>query len=227
MHQLLLDIKPVPSPTLANFQPGRNVELFQMLHNLLAEREPERFVYLWGAGGCGKSHLLQATVAAYTQMNLKAIYCKPRKHDNFSIVDESDADCIAIDDIDSLDEPSQIALFNLYNRVRDESRVRLLMSGSAAPMFLKLRQDLVTRIGWGLVYQVHELTDDEKIQAMRTHAADCGFELSHDICRYLLRHGRRDLPSLLMTLEALDRYSLVHQRPVTIPLLRELLQVAT
>ena len=86
---------------------------------------------------------------------------------------------------------------------------------------------MIGRIGWGLVYQVHELTDDKKIQAMRTHAADCGFELSHDICRYLLRHGRRDLPSLLMTLEALDRYSLVHQRPVTIPLLRELLQVAT
>lgn len=142
-------------------------------------------------------------------------------------MDENTADCLAIDDIENLDAPAQIALFNLYNRLRDSGRTRLLMSGSAAPMYLQLRQDLVTRIGWGLVYQVHELTDEEKTQAMQTHAADCGFELSQDICRYLLRHGRRDLPSLLMTLEALDRYSLIHQRPITIPLLRELLQVTT
>jgi DnaA family protein len=62
---------------------------------------------------------------------------------------------------------------------------------------------------------------------MKTHAAGCGFDLPPEICLYLLRHGRRDLPSLMMTLDALDRYSLVHQRQITIPLLRELLQVAS
>ncbi|WP_374565135.1 DnaA regulatory inactivator Hda [Nitrosomonas sp.] len=227
MQQLLLDIKPVPSPVLANFVPGRNAELLQTLQNWPAEQAAERFIYVWGAPGCGKSHLLQATVAAYIQKKLKAVYCCAGKPGNFQDMDENTADCLAIDDIENLDAPAQIALFNLYNRLRDSGRTRLLMSGSAAPMYLQLRQDLVTRIGWGLVYQVHELTDEEKTQAMQTHAADCGFELSHDICRYLLRHGRRDLPSLLMTLEALDRYSLIHQRPITIPLLRELLQVTT
>lgn len=62
---------------------------------------------------------------------------------------------------------------------------------------------------------------------MKSHAVACGFDLSQEICLYLLRHGRRDLPSLMMTLDALDRYSLVNQRQITIPLLRELLQVAS
>lgn len=223
MQQLLLDIKPVPAPSLANFQPGRNVELLQTLHRILIGQEHERFVYIWGNPGCGKSHLLQATAAAYTQNNLKAVYCCAKQPCDFPL----GADCVAIDDMDSLDAPAQIRLFNYYNELRAEGHALLLMSGPAAPMHLALRQDLVTRLGWGLVYQVHELTEDEKIQAMKTHAADCGIHLSQEICLYLLRHGQRDLPSLMMTLEALDRYSLVHQRPITIPLLRELLQVAS
>ena len=78
-----------------------------------------------------------------------------------------------------------------------------------------------------VVNQFVELTEEEKMQAMKSYAADCGFDLSQEICLYLLRHGRRDLPSLMMTLDALDRYSLANQRQITIPLLRELLQVAS
>lgn len=225
MQQLLLDIQPLPSPALVNFLPGRNTELLHMLTTILSGQEKEHFVYLWGGLGCGKSHLLQATVAAYTQKNLKAVYFSAAERCEFSVHDE--LDCIAIDDIDCLDASAQIKLFNLYNQLRDEGHTFLLMSGIAAPMYLDMRQDLVTRLGWGLVYQVLELTEEEKIQAMKSHAAACGFDLTQEICLYLLRHGRRDLPSLMMTLDALDRYSLVHQRQITIPLLRELLQVAS
>jgi len=225
MKQLLLDIKPPSSPTLINFLPGRNTELVQMLTHILSGQEKERFVYLWGGLGCGKSHLLQSVVAACTQNHAKAIYFSAKTCSEFAV--DSDIDCVAVDDIDYLDTSAQAGLFNIYNQLRDESNAFLLVSGPAAPAYLNMRQDLVTRLGWGLVYQVHELTEEEKIAAMKTHAADCGFDLPLEICLYLLRHGRRDLPSLMMTLDALDRYSLVHQRQITIPLLRELLQVAS
>ena len=80
MQQLLLDIKPLPSPTLVNFLAGRNAELMQILTHILSKQEKERFVYLWGVLGCGKSHLLQATVEAYTQRNLKAVYFSAKKN---------------------------------------------------------------------------------------------------------------------------------------------------
>lgn len=225
MKQLLLDINPLPLPTLDNFLPGRNVELLHLVKNILSNQEKERFVYLWGGLGCGKSHLLQAIVATYTQRNSKAVYFSAKKPCEFSV--DNNMDCVAVDDIGCLDVSAQVGLFNLYNRLRDEGHALLLVSGAAAPAYLNMRQDLVTRLGWGLVYQVHELTEEEKIRAMKSHAADRGFDLSQEICVYLLRHGRRDLPSLMMTLDALDRYSLVNQRPITIPLLRELLQVAS
>lgn len=225
MKQLLLDIKPPSSPTLINFLPGRNTELVQMLTHILSGQEKERFVYLWGGLGCGKSHLLRAVVAACTKNHSKAIYFSAKTCSEFAV--DSDIDCVAVDDIDCLDTSAQAGLFNIYNQLRDESDAFLLVSGPAAPAHLNMRQDLVTRLGWGLVYQVHELTEEEKVQAMKRHAADCGFDLSQEICLYLLRHGRRDLPSLMMTLDALDRYSLANQRQITIPLLRELLQVAS
>ncbi len=223
MQQMLLDINPLPLPTLENFLPGRNAELMYMLRSILSGKEKECFVYLWGNSGCGKSHLLRAIVTAYARKNAKVVYSCAENHYPFR--GDSAADCFALDDIDGLDASGQAELFSLYNRLREDGHALLLVSGSTAPAYLDMRQDLVTRLGWGLVYQVHELTEEERVQAMKTHAADCGFTLSQEICVYLLRHGRRDLPSLMMTLDALNRYSLVHQRPITIPLLRELLRV--
>lgn len=229
MKQLLLDIAPPSLPTLENFVPGRNLELFEVLKNILERQEQERFIYLWGVRGCGKSHLLHAIVEACTRNKLDAAYinCGITHNSNteFSAIDETD--CLTIDNVDHLNASAQIGLFNLYNHIRDESNSLMLVSGSVAPSQLKLREDLVTRLGWGLVYQVHELSDDEKIQAMKNHAKRKGFELPQDVCNYLLRHVQRDLPSLIVTLDALDLYSLREKRSITIPMLRELLLPAS
>ena len=225
MKQLLLDIAPPSPPTLDNFVPGRNLELLQTLNNILGGREQERFVYLWGGKGCGKSHLLQAVVEACTHNKLNAAYikCSLMRDINAEFSAISEFDCLTVDDVDHLNASAQIDLFNLYNHIRDEGHALMLVCGSATPARLTLRKDLVTRLGWGLVYQVHELSDEEKIQAMKSHAASRGFDLPQDVCVYLLRHGQRDLPSLMATLDALDLYSLTDKRQITIPMLRELL----
>ena len=222
MKQLLLDIRLPTAPSLTNFVPGSNLELVQLLKRILLVQERERFVYIWGKIGCGKSHLLQAVVEYYIQNERRAFYFPGEITHETNLTD--DFGCMAIDDVERLDCDAQIRLFNIYNQFRNDGNAYLLVSGSVAPSQLKLRQDLVTRLGWGLVYQVYELTEDEKIEAMQNHAIERGFDLKKEICQYLLRHHQRDLPSLLMILDALDRYSLIHQRQITIPLLKELLQ---
>lgn len=223
--QLLLDIHTPFVPTLDNFLPGRNVELLQLLKNILLQQEKEHFIYLWGNPGCGKSHLLQAMITEYSATGQNAVFFSADKQHDF--LTPNDINCVAIDDIDALNTSGQAELFKLYNQLRDENEAIFLASGSVAPKYLDMRQDLVTRLGWGLVYQVHDLNEDEKIHALKKHAANSGFNLSQDVCRYLLQHGRRDLSSLMMIIDALDRYSLVNQRHITIPLLRELLQASS
>jgi DnaA family protein len=132
------------------------------------------------------------------------------------------AQMVAIDDVEKLDEVAQVALFSLYNRLRENGGM-LLVSGKQAPAFLSVRDDLRTRLGWGLVYQVHALSDTEKALALQQHALARGFELPNEVTTYLLRHGRRDLPALLATLDALDEHCLRLKRAASVPLLKEVM----
>ncbi|MFA6179299.1 MAG: DnaA/Hda family protein [Candidatus Methylopumilus sp.] len=208
MKQLLLDIQPAATPSLDNFVAGRNAEA---LHSLLLALNADsgsnaaavRFIYLWGVAGSGKSHLLAACSAA---ANASAL------------------NIVCADDVHLLSDEQQIALFNTYNQLR-ESGGTLIASGSAAPMQMSLRDDLATRLAWGLTYQLHPLSDDEKTQALKNHAQARGMKLPDEVLDYCLRHLRRDMPSLIATIDALDEWSLSYKRAVTLPLLRELLHL--
>ncbi|MDO8292984.1 MAG: DnaA regulatory inactivator Hda [Gallionella sp.] len=214
MSQLLLDIAPDSQPALDNFVAGRNLELLSALRHALAGGS-ERCFYLWGEAGSGRSHLLQACVRAASDARRSAVYAQGSV--------PQFAEMVAVDDVERLDEAAQIELFNLYNRVRDSGGM-LLVSGTQAPLHLMLRDDLRTRLGWGLVYQVHGLSDEEKAQALAQHAQSRGFALPPEVTQYLLRHGRRDLPSLLAALDALDAHSLRLHRAPSVPLLKEILR---
>lgn len=214
MTQMLLGLAPEWIPSLENFVAGRNVELLSALRHALSSPQGERCLYLWGEAGSGKTHLLQAIVVSARSAGKSAMCLCGAVPPAMEVV--------AVDDVETLDDEAQIALFALYNRVR-ESGGLLLVSGKQAPAFLKLRDDLRTRLGWGLVYQVHALTDAEKAEALRQHAKARGFELPNEVTNYLLRHGRRDLPSLLVTLDALDERCLRLKRGASVPMLKEVM----
>lgn len=214
MSQLLLDISPDWQPTLENFVVGCNAELLFGLREALAGNSTERCFYIWGEAGSGKSHLLHAMVNAAQHAGHAAVYAQ-------SSVPEA-AQVVAVDDVEICDAEAQIALFNLYNEMR-EQRGMLLVSGSVAPQHLSLRPDLRTRLGWGLIYQLQGLSEQEKALALTEHAKAKGFILPPDVAQYLLNHGRRDLPSLLATLDALDELSLRLHRAPSIPLLKQVM----
>lgn len=205
MKQLLLDIQPAPAPTLENFVAGGNSEALHSLLQAATGQADVRFIYLWAAPGSGKSHLLQACA---------------------DLAREHGVQLVTADDVQTLSAEAQIDLFNTYNRLRDGGGA-LIASGDAAPMQMGLRSDLATRLCWGLVYQLHPLSDEEKAQALMAHAAERGMKLPDKVVEYCLHHLRRDLRTLMATLDALDKWSLTAKRPVTLPLLRQLLQLPT
>jgi DnaA family protein len=131
---------------------------------------------------------------------------------------------LAVDDVDALPEPAQIALFRTFNAARIAG-LALLLSGNAPPARLNLREDLRTRVGQMLVFEVKPLSDDEKSAALRRHAMMRGMKVDDGLVRYLLAHSRRDLPSLMAILDSLDRATLEQHRPATLPLLKEVMQL--
>ena len=219
MRQLALDIASPSRPTLENFVSGRNAELVVVLYALSTNASSERFVHLWGEEGSGKTHLLHAVVENAGRNGVRTAWFDAGAAD---YAGDSEVLFVA-DDVERLDASAQIALFNLYNRLGGGVSGGLVTAGNAAPAGLTLRADLVTRLGSGLVYQVHGLNDEEKAAALRHHADSRGFQLSPDVANYLLRHSQRDMSSLIALLDALDRHALAAKRAITVPLLREVL----
>ena len=203
MKQLLLDIQPDALPSIANFVVGRNAEALHSLHQALQTGAESRVFLFLGAAGSGKTHLLKAAQALAKASNIHLV---------------------TADDVNLLNDEAQIALFDTYNQTRAANGV-LLAAGNASPSQMNLRDDLATRLAWGLTYQLHPLTDEEKAQALQAHALERGMKLPDEVVDYCLRYLRRDLPSLMAILDALDEWSLTEKRPVTVPLLKKLLQL--
>jgi DnaA family protein len=196
MRQLALGISPPPEPTLDNFVAGQNTELLARLRDLKAGRLAENIVYIWGESGSGRSHLLRA----------------------------SERGGLALaDDVDALDEEGQIGLFSRINAAR-EAGTAVLAAGNAPPAKLRLREDLKSRLAWGLVYQVKPLSDAERALFLSSEAERRGMRLADDVVAYLLARVRRDLGSLGSILDALDRASLEQKRHLTLPLVRDVLK---
>lgn len=219
MRQMLLDLSAGEPQTLQSFVVGTNSELMQhlrMVANRANSSLNENFTYLWGDAGAGKTHLLQAMAA------LPAARYVAADADSDAFEFSPDQHIYLLDDCDKLSGDAQIRAFALFNQVRENNGV-MISAGSVAPAVLGVREDLRTRLGWGLIYQVHELTDDEKIAALSHSAAARGLTLSSGVLPYLITHFRRDMRSLSAMLDALDRHSLETKRAITLPLLRDLL----
>ena len=211
MRQLILDLLPESPPTLDNFVPGGNAETLTALSGWLAGARAETSFCLWGEAGSGRSHLLQASGFAYVDAARDP-----------ALVTVPESEQLAVDHVESLDEAGQIALFNLFNRLKMATGM-LLTAADQPPAHLALREDLRTRLGSGLIYRLLPLSDGEKAAALAAQAKERALKLTPEAIDYLMRHAPRDMRTLSTFIVALDRFTLEHKRAVTLPLLRELL----
>ena len=221
MKQLALELASAPAPTLDNFVIGGNAEVVTALRALGRGDSRERFIYLWGGGGSGRTHLLQAVLR--TLRDSGCTVCLFAETENQDVLAGSEV--VGVDDVQRLTAPDQVKLFNIFNKLRDYSGV-MVATGDMPPARLSLREDLQTRLAWGLVYEVHALSEDDRRAAVNDYASARGFELPRAVADYLLVHAPRDLPALRALVDGLDRLSLERKRAITVPLARELLQAA-
>ena len=213
MQQLTLNIQSPAPARLEDVVPGRNAEALAMLC-AISEGETQEPVYLWGPPGCGKSLMLAALAEGLPGANLVC---------GRAVEWPAHEGPLLIDDVERLNGENQIEAFNCYNRNRSAA-VAWVASGSQPPSgFRGLRDDLRTRLAWGLIYQLHPLNDAEKREALVKRADQLGFALEASIADYLLTRYSRDLRQLLAVVDALDRFSLEQQRRVSLPLLKSLL----
>jgi DnaA family protein len=221
MKQLPLGVRLRADADFDSFSPGENQELLAALRSTAADP-----VWLWGGRGSGKTHLLQAVCAAAGDAAAYFPLDRTAALPPAALLGFERCQVLCLDDVDAVagDLAWEESLFRLFNEAA-ELRTRLIFAAGAAPRQLAWSlNDWRSRAAACVVYQLHDLDDAGRIEALRLRAAQRGLQLQQDTAEYLLRRMPRDLPSLLAILDQLDEASLIAQRRLTIPFIRDALE---
>lgn len=221
MKQLALGVRLRADAVFASFWPGLNREIVAAVQ--MPASPP---LWLWGASGSGKTHLLQAVCAAAGEAAAYFPLTRPLALPPEALAGFERTRVLCVDDADAVagDLAWETALFRLFNEAA-ELRTRLIFAAAAPPRQANwCLEDWRSRAAACVVYQLHELDDDGRIEALRLRAAQRGLQLPYETAEYLLKRMPRDLRSLFEILDQLDEASLAAQRRLTIPFIRDALE---
>lgn len=244
MRQMPLDLGPAVMQGLDDFIVGANAELLAWLHAWPHVDGTVSPAYIWGGVGAGKTHLLRAMIERAMTMGFGAIWLNAQTCQMWDAADPAMPTLAVIDECEALSEEHQHLAFNLF--IESAASLAALASGQASqaneggggPLFiiaagavpavdLSVRDDLRTRLGWGLTFALAPL-DEAGLRAALHHEADRrGMALGEEVVSYLLTRYSRDLGFLMNLLDRLDRFALAEHRVVTVPLLKQMLALET
>lgn len=226
--QLPLGISLREEARFENFILGENGLLYESLKSS-AKGDGDPLIYIWGSLGSGRSHLLQAVCHEADSLYRHSVYLPMSELIAFdpSLFESLEQmDLVCIDDVECLvgHQAWEEAMFHLFNRLR-AANVRLIVAASEPPARLNFSlKDLTSRLQWGLVFQIQPIQEDEKIETLKARANSRGFELSDDVLRFIMHHGKRDLTDLLRVLDQLDHASLSAHRRITVPFVKQVME---
>ncbi len=224
--QLPLSFGQAEAFSFDQFLAGKNNEAVEKLYSIVAEQSES--IFIWGVAGTGKSHLLQALCKSLSDNDHQSVYLPLSQHQKFTpqiLEGLEELPVICLDDVDHVsgDENWEQAIFHLFNRVKEENH-SLIIAAQSAPQSIKFKlADLDSRMNWGLIYQLQELDDHEKLIVLQKKAQERSFELSDEVGNYLITRLPRNMHALCDFLDKLDLASLAAKRKLTIPFVKETL----
>ncbi|MCU7917162.1 MAG: DnaA regulatory inactivator Hda [Candidatus Thiodiazotropha sp. (ex Dulcina madagascariensis)] len=223
--QLPLGLSIRPSVDFAGFIIGRNGEAISRLRSHL-----DPFIYLWGESGTGKSHLLQASCHQAQAEGARPAYLPFKSEHGLepAMLEGLEAfSKVCLDDLEVLagDPAWELAVFNLFNQLSQKG-AQLVVACDRPPAQLSLKlPDLASRLTWGPCYHLIALNDEERLELLISSAKRRGMSMSVETAAFLLQRTPRDIHFLTLLLDRLDQASLAAQRRLTIPFVREILNL--
>jgi len=222
MNQLGLPISLNTSMLLESFV--ANKELLRLINQLfLNEKSSE--VYIYGASGQGKTHVLQGAVLKALEIDKNAVYIDCNESFPEHILDFVDQiDFICFDNVHSILRENQEIFFDLYNRAR-QAQIFILVSGNTLPSDLEVMKDLKTRLSLAVVYKLEELSDELTMSVIDSQMSQRNLSVNSNVYEYLFKSYSRDLKLLLSTMNDLDKASLQAKKPISIPFVKNFLEL--
>ncbi len=226
-QQIPLSVSFREDAVFEDYLPGENAVSVGMLRQALAKLD-DHLIYLWGAQGVGVSHLLQASIRDLQTQGLNALYLPLVECIEFGVEaleGLDDCDAIALDDINCVVESKewQEALFHFYNSMKDQGKL-ILVGGSCSPIHLELSlADLKSRLSSGLTLQLSKMSDEERVDWFIWKGRRRGLDIESEVAEFLMHRHNQNMKQLIDTFDKLDSASLAHQRRLTIPFIKQVL----
>ena len=225
-RQLTLDVQLKDTCSFENYIVDDNPEAVASLRQMVTGEAPSHLLFLWGADGSGKTHLLQAACRLKSPSGEAAVYLPMRdlvSHSPSVLEGLTHCAAVLLDDVDALagNDQWERALLAMYEELYEHVPIVVSARANARNVGFNL-PDLVTRLGSGLVYQLSVLDDEGKQRAIKQRARARGLEMADEVIRYVLSRYSRDMHALFDLLDRLDKASLSTQRRLTIPFIQSL-----
>jgi chromosomal replication initiator protein len=196
-------------------------------------------LFLHGATGLGKTHLLQATCAAILHKNpsLQAIYvtCETFVNDLVQAIATGQiqafrecarqADLFVIDDIQFLAkrESSQEELFHTFNVLHQSGRQIVLSADSPPGEIPTLEDRLISRFNWGLVVQIDPPSRETRQAILHKKARLRGVEIPDEVIDVVAEQVEANIRVLEGALTKLITVTQIGGKPLTVETAREVL----
>jgi len=201
---------------------------------------PYASLYLSGASGLGKTHLLMSidNHLAETGSDTKALYVHCR--DLIESLDRgesglpgnlgtsgSEIDFLLLDDIDLITghPAAQETLYRIYNQTLEQGGKMVFAGRTPADQLEKTESFLTSRFKWGMTAELLPMDDDATSKLIQKLAEDLGLDIPDKITTFLLNRIARDFQSVKHAVTRINEESLRQKHKVTLPLIKTALGI--
>ncbi len=220
MQQQALDLPVSPRYGFETFVScAGNSTALEFSRKLADPAEPEKLLYLYGASGSGKTHLLHAIGQQVAGSQHQVFSCR-----ELPIPLPVQEPLLLVDDLDQLPDDAALrnGLWEAFNQHYTQGHV-VALAGRFPPRELPTIDDhLISRLLWGLVAHLDVSDDQSRRMLMAKLAQDRHIILPEEVSAWLLTALPRSVGSLVQACDSLYRAALQRKCKITLRLAKEL-----
>jgi chromosomal replication initiator protein len=231
-----------PKFTFDNFIVGKPNELAYAAAQRVAQSEVVSFnpLFLYGGVGLGKTHLMHAVAWNIKKRNPKknVVYLtaekfmyqfiKALRFKNIMSFKEQfrSVDVLMIDDVQFIigKDNTQEEFFHTFNTLVDKKR-QIIISADKSPADLEGLEDrLKSRLGWGLVADIHPLTYELRLGILQAKAEQKEIKLTDDVLEFLANKITNNVREMEGALNRLAVHASLQDSAITVDLVKDVLK---
>ena len=231
-----------PKFTFDNFIVGKPNELAYAAAQRVAQSEVVSFnpLFLYGGVGLGKTHLMHAVAWNIKKRNPKknVVYLtaekfmyqfiKALRFKNIMSFKEQfrSVDVLMIDDVQFIigKDNTQEEFFHTFNTLIDKKR-QIIISADKSPADLDGLEDrLKSRLGWGLVADIHPLTYELRLGILQSKAEQKSLQLKQEVMEFLANKITNNVREMEGALNRLAVHASIQDSEISVDLVKDVLK---